>query len=157
MNIVEEVIELLVLKNYTISTAESCTGGFVGKQLTDYPGVSKIYLGGVISYSNEVKMNVLGVSAEILNQFGAVSEQTCKEMLQGIKGLMKSDCAIAITGIAGPDGGTMEKPVGFVCIGVQVLDQCSIQPMYFSGDREEIRNQATEYVFEKLVKMLSGK
>ena len=110
--------KLLLAQNKTMATAESCTGGYIAHLITSHPGSSAYYKGSVVSYDNEVKENVLHVSMETLKQFGAVSEETVKEMLKGILGEIKSDYALAVSGIMGPDGGTAEKPVGTVWIAV---------------------------------------
>ena len=108
--------ELLKKKNLTVSTAESCTGGSIAARLTSIAGSSEYFNGGIVAYSNEVKMNLLHVSPETLETYGAVSEQTVTEMVKGAMKAMKTDCAVATSGIAGPGGGTPEKPVGTVWI-----------------------------------------
>jgi PncC family amidohydrolase len=110
--------KLLKEKNLTLSTAESCTGGYLAHLITSVPGASAYFAGSVISYSNAVKMNQLNVREETLREHGAVSEQTVREMVAGALDLLKTDLAIAVSGIAGPDGGTPEKPVGTVWIAV---------------------------------------
>jgi nicotinamide-nucleotide amidase len=113
----ESVIgKLLIESDATIGTAESCTGGFVANQIVNIPGSSQYFEGSVVSYSNAVKINILGVSRETLEDYGAVSEQTAKEMAEGARRALKTTYAISTTGIAGPDGGTAEKPVGTVWI-----------------------------------------
>ena len=110
--------KLLLAKNKTMSTAESCTGGYIAHLITTHPGSSKYFKGSVVSYNNEVKENVLHVSAQTLQTVGAVSEKTVKEMLKGVLNILKTDYSIAVSGIMGPDGGTTEKPVGTVWIAV---------------------------------------
>jgi nicotinamide-nucleotide amidase len=110
--------KLLLARDETISTAESCTGGYIAHLITSHPGASKYFKGSVVSYDNEVKENVLKVSNETLQTFGAVSEETVKEMLTGVLNSLKTNYAIAVSGIMGPDGGTPEKPVGTVWIAV---------------------------------------
>lgn len=110
--------KLLLAKNKTMSTAESCTGGYIAHLITTHPGSSKYFKGSVVSYDNEVKENVLHVSAQTLQTVGAVSEKTVKEMLKGVLNILKTDYSIAVSGIMGPDGGTTEKPVGTVWIAV---------------------------------------
>ena len=114
------LVEILKERGLTISTAESCTGGLVAKTFTDVSGVSSVFWGGVVSYDNSVKENVLGVKRETLDSYGAVSYQTAKEMAQGVRDLCKTDIGISTTGIAGPTGGTPEKPVGTVYIGIAI-------------------------------------
>lgn len=108
--------ELLKNKNLTVSTAESCTGGSIAARLTSIAGSSEYFNGGIVAYSNKVKMELLHVSSETLDQYGAVSEQTVVEMVKGAMKALKTDCAVATSGIAGPGGGTPEKPVGTVWI-----------------------------------------
>ena len=122
VNLEETVGNMLVKYGYTISTAESCTGGLIGHRFTNVPGSSTYYLGGVVSYSNDMKMKTLGVQENTLKEFGAVSKQTATEMAQGVRDLFGSDLAIAVTGIAGPGGGTAEKPVGLVYITLVHID-----------------------------------
>ncbi len=114
----KRIVHLLAAKNKTIATAESCTGGLMSAMITSVPGASKVFEGGVIAYSNEIKEKILHVPKKTLEQHGAVSEQTAKAMARGVKELLFSDIGISITGIAGPSGGTPQKPVGTVCIGV---------------------------------------
>ena len=115
----EQVLgQLLIKKGLTLSTAESCTGGYVAHLLTSVPGSSAYYMGSILSYSNEIKMNQLRVKEDTLKQYGAVSEQTVKEMVAGAVQLLKTDIAVATSGIAGPGGGTPEKPVGTIWIAV---------------------------------------
>ena len=115
----EQVIgSLLNANNETLSVAESCTGGYISHLITSIPGSSSYFLGGVVSYSNQAKMNVLNVKQETLTNFGAVSEQTVKEMAEGVRKALNSTYGIATSGIAGPDGGTKDKPVGTVWLAV---------------------------------------
>ena len=113
----DELIGLLKKKGLTISCAESCTGGLTAKTLTDVSGCSDVFFGGVVSYANDVKINVLGVSADDLALYGAVSETVAKQMAKGVRIVCNTDIGISTTGIAGPGGGTDEKPVGTVYIG----------------------------------------
>jgi len=143
----KEVIDKLLAKNITITTAESCTGGLIASQITKYPGVSAIYPGSVVSYSNEIKMKLLKVKEQTLIDFGAVSKECVLQMLSGVEELMGADIAVAVSGIAGPDGGTKEKPVGLVFIGVKYKDNIVIKRNVFSGDRNEVQKQAKERAF----------
>ena len=144
------VAELLCKENLTISTTESCTGGMVAAKLISYPGISKVYLEGAITYSNEAKVKRLGVKQETLDKYGAVSEQTAREMVEGIRSVSGSKVAIATTGIAGPDGGTKEKPVGLVYIGICIEGKTLIEKCMFNGNRDEIRIAATNYSLKML-------
>lgn len=143
INIEEVVARLLIEKKLTISTAESCTGGMIASYLINYPGISKVFLEGAVTYSNEAKHNRLGVNNDILNKYGAVSEETAREMAIGIAKTANTDVSIVTTGIAGPEGGTLEKPVGLVFIGVYVQGKVTIQKCLFKGDRNKVRLQAT--------------
>lgn len=137
------VAELLYKKKLSISTAESCTGGMVAATLISYPGISDVFKEGAVTYSNEAKMKRLGVKEETLNNFGAVSEETAREMAEGIAREAKTDIGISTTGIAGPGGGTEEKPVGLVYIGVCIKGNVIVEKFNFTGDREAVRKKAT--------------
>lgn len=140
----ESVIQkMLIETKRTISVAESCTGGMVASKLTNTPGSSVCFKQSVVTYSNESKMQLLNVKKETLEQFGAVSQETATEMLNGILSLSKSDYAISITGIAGPDGGTTEKPVGLVYIGTSFNGNNEVTKCMFLGTRQDIRDRAT--------------
>ena len=123
--IAAEVNALLRERRFMLSTAESCTGGGVAAAITSCPGSSDVFKGAVVAYSNEVKSSLLGVSEDTLRLFGAVSEETVREMAAGVSSVMKSDCAIATSGIAGPGGGTKEKPVGTVWVATLVAGAVS--------------------------------
>ena len=116
------LVNALKEKKLTIACAESCTGGLIAKSITDVGGCSSVFLGGVVAYANEIKENVLGVSGETLKKYGAVSEFTAMEMANGVRRICGSDIGISTTGIAGPDGGTEEKPVGTVYVGFSFKD-----------------------------------
>ncbi|MBP3914571.1 MULTISPECIES: nicotinamide-nucleotide amidohydrolase family protein [unclassified Clostridium] len=150
-NSIEYVLgEILCNNKLTISTAESCTGGMVAAKLISYPGISASFLEGAITYSNEAKMKRLGVRKETLDAYGAVSEETAKEMAEGIAKESCSNASIATTGIAGPGGGTNEKPVGLVYIAVHVNKNTTIEKCNFSGNREEVRVSATNHALKML-------
>jgi len=147
----EKVVAGLLKKhNVTLSVAESCTGGLIAKRLTDIPGVSQNFLYGVVTYSNESKVNMLGVAPEVLEKHGAVSEETALEMVRGIRQAGGSDIAVAVTGIAGPGGGTPEKPVGLVYIAFADYDTAIVQKYLFTGDREVIRWQSANVALNML-------
>lgn len=143
ISIEEVVAKLLIEKNLTISTAESCTGGMIASTLINYPGISQVFLEGAVTYSNEAKYNRLGVKNETLDKYGAVSEETAIEMAVGIAKTAGTNVSIVTTGIAGPGGGTEEKPVGLVYIGVYVNGEVKVQRCIFKGNRDRIRIQAT--------------
>ena len=144
----EEIILKLIEKNLTISTAESCTGGLLGKTITSVPGASSIYGYGFITYANEAKENILGVSSSTLKTLGAVSPETACEMAEGARRVSKSDIAVSTTGIAGPGGGTDEKPIGLVYIAISYKDTTNYKKLNLSGDRDSIRAQACREVFK---------
>jgi nicotinamide-nucleotide amidase len=148
--------ELLIDKGLTLSVAESCTGGNVQKLMTELPGSSKYLLGGAVTYSNELKTRILGVSPKLLAEYGAVSTQCAEAMAVGIKNLTNSDLSISITGIAGPTGGDDSKPVGTVCFGYSDHDTLLSVTQYFNGDRETIRLKASEYIVLYLLKKIRG-
>ena len=142
--VLEDFHRLALAQGITIGTAESCTGGLVGKTLTDLSGSSAYYQGGIISYANAVKEQVLGVSSETLSKYGAVSEETATEMVQGVFRVLHTDYAIATTGIAGPGGGSREKPVGLVYIGIGTPQGITVHKELFIGNRESIRQSVVE-------------
>lgn len=133
------LIEKLTARNLTISTAESCTAGGVAYTLTNIPGSSQVFEYGFITYSNHAKQKILHVPAEILLKHGAVSEEVVISMAQGAQQLSKADLTIAISGVAGPDGGTMQKPVGTVWIAWQYNQQSTAKCYHFAGDRNKVR------------------
>lgn len=137
-----EILRLLQKHQLTITTAESCTGGLIAAALVSQPGISAYFREGYITYSNEAKERILHVSHDTLVRFGAVSSQTAQEMAYGVKNAAGADISIASTGIAGPDGGTAEKPVGLVYLGCCFGSAVSAERHLFSGDRQEIRQQA---------------
>jgi nicotinamide-nucleotide amidase len=133
--------EMLVKRNLTIATAESCTGGLLAGTLINYPGISSVFMEGAITYSNEAKMKRLGVKEETLENYGAVSEETAREMAVGIATAASTDIGIAVTGVAGPGGGTEEKPVGLVYIGLYIKGEVKVKKLSMFGDRQKIRNR----------------
>lgn len=146
--------ELLTERELTISCAESCTGGNLAHRITQIPGSSVYFLGSVVSYSNDVKADVLKVPRRDIAAHGAVSEPVAVAMARGVARLMRSDCAIATTGIAGPDGGTRYKPVGTVWIAVKCRDQVVSECIQFKGERQEVIESATNHGIVMLIKLL---
>lgn len=146
--------ELLTERELTISTAESCTGGNIAHKITMHPGSSAYFLGSVVSYSNDVKAGVLKVSRNTLSRHGAVSREVVSEMARGVASLMHSDCAVATSGIAGPDGGTKFKPVGTVWMAAKYGDQVVTELIHFKGSREQVIESTTNHVMVMLVKLL---
>jgi len=153
----EVLLRLLWKNSNSISVAESCTGGLVQKLITDITGASKAFLGGIIAYTNEIKENVLKVDKNTLERYGAVSEQCAAQMAKGIKALTKSRYAVSVTGIAGPDGGTAEKPVGTVCFGFIAAEKLWTKTQIFTGDRDSIRLKAAEFSILELIKFEQGR
>lgn len=142
MTICSDVLKTLAGK--TLVTAESLTGGGIGSALTAVPGSSEVYKGGVISYTDAVKETVLGVPAEILETYGAVSQWTAGYMASGVRKLMKADVAVSVTGLAGPGGDAYGNPVGTVFIGYEDARQSVVRRYFFTGSREEIRKRTVE-------------
>lgn len=145
---------LLAERELTISCAESCTGGNIAHRITRNPGSSTYFLGSVVSYSNDVKANVLHVSRADLSRYGAVSKQVVEEMAEGASRLMRTDCSLATSGIAGPDGGTKFKPVGSVWMAARYGDKTVSEFKIFEGDRDTVIESATHHVMVMLIKML---
>jgi len=138
----KSVVDLLAANDLTVTCAESCTGGLLSARLVNVPGVSELYKVGMITYSNKAKRRFLGVKKSTLQKYGAVSEKTAGEMAKGAALLMKADVAVAVTGIAGPDGGTEEKPVGLVYIACFVKGETVVKKYQFSGNRAKVRESA---------------
>ncbi|NFA42020.1 nicotinamide-nucleotide amidohydrolase family protein [Clostridium botulinum] len=141
---IEEVLgRMLIDRGLTLSSAESCTGGLISSTLISYPGISEVFMEGAVTYSNEAKIRRLNVKKETLDKYGAVSEQVAIEMAEGIAKTSRTNIGIATTGIAGPGGGTAEKPVGLVYIGICIKGKAYARRYIFNGNREEVRNLAT--------------
>lgn len=139
MSLPETVVTKLLGKKLTISTAESCTGGLIAKTITDYSGVSEIFSEGYVTYSNNAKMKNLGVLEKTLSSYGAVSEETAREMADGVRERSGADIGVSVTGIAGPGGGTKEKPVGLVYTAVSYGGKTVAKKLMLNGDREKVR------------------
>lgn len=151
----DAVGRLLIERGLTLATAESCTGGLLGNRITNVAGSSEYYLGGIVSYSDSAKMNLLGVSNETLKEFGAVSEETAQEMALGARRVLQSDVGVSITGIAGPTGGTEDKPVGLVYIAVDVAGDVAVRKFVFSEDRRYNKELSAQAALN-LVRMSMG-
>ncbi len=152
----ERIASLLKEKGLWIATAESCTGGLIAHKLTNVPGSSEYFKGGVVSYSNEVKMKLLGVREETLKEYGAVSEQTAREMANGVRKLLDVDIAIATTGIAGPGGATPTKPVGLVYASLSSPEKTIVKKFVFKGEREENKESFANAALNILLEYLEG-
>ena len=146
----EQLVALLKAQGLTCATAESCTGGGIGAAITSASGASDVFLGGVVSYANAVKRDVLGVSPETLATAGAVSSETAAQMAAGVRRLLKADLAVAVTGVAGPGGGTPEKPVGLVWFGLATPQGVRTEKALFPGDRETVRAKAVAHALGML-------
>ncbi|MCM1152759.1 MAG: CinA family protein [Muribaculum sp.] len=149
--------ELLKERELSVSSAESCTGGNIAHRITQVPGSSTYFLGSVVSYSNDVKADILNVSRSDIGRYGAVSKQVVEQMAMGISSLMHSDCSIATSGIAGPDGGTRFKPVGTVWIGVKYNDTIVSECVHFDGNRNAVIESATDHGMVMLINLLRDK
>lgn len=150
----ENIVKCLIEKGYTISTVESCTGGLVAATLINCGGVSSCFKEGVVTYSNEAKMVYADVKEETLQRVGAVSEETAREMAEGIRKRAKVQIGLSTTGIAGPGGGTLEKPVGLVYIGIALPEGTEVFKLQLSGTRQEIREKTVKNILVQLYKKL---
>ena len=150
-----DVGKILTAKHLTIACAESCTGGLLTSRLTDVAGSSNYVEGSIVSYSNEVKNKILHVDADTLKNFGAVSEQTARQMSENVRKLFNTDIGAGVTGIAGPGGGSAEKPVGTVYISVSNVDKTIVNRFNFSGTRSEIKNQSCDAALSMIKNFIS--
>ncbi len=150
----QELIRSFRDQKLTVGFAESCTGGALSAFLTEQPGVSDIFLGSVVSYSNEAKVDLLGVRRDTLMQEGAVSEAVARQMAHGVRKQLKTDWSVAVTGIAGPSGGTPDKPVGTVCFAIAGPSFESSRKEIFSGDRKAIQQKSVDYAISWLAEVL---
>lgn len=151
----QAVIDLCRERSWKLATAESCTGGLVGAALTTLAGASDAYVGGVIAYANDVKRAQLGVPDETLRAYGAVSAETAVSMAAGARRALSADVAVSVTGVAGPGGGTAEKPVGLVYIAVESPDGELTEELQLDGDRDSIRIDATSAALRLLQRHLT--
>ncbi|ANI98832.1 damage-inducible protein CinA [Polynucleobacter wuianus] len=161
LDTIKTLAEILLAKSWKMAAAESCTGGLVCATLTELAGSSEWFERGYITYSNAAKEENLGVPAELIQSFGAVSEQVAKAMAEGAQANSGANAAISITGIAGPSGGSADKPVGTVCFGWAIQNDAGenralTKTMHFAGDRQAIRKQACNYVISELAKLLEN-
>ena len=150
----EKIIQKLTQQRQTISFAESCTGGRIAAAFTAISGASEVLHGSCVTYSNDIKHQWLGVTYEVLENHGAVSEPCVAQMLDGIQKMTRSDYAIAVSGIAGPTGGTSFKPVGTVYIGVKTPSEKQVFHCHFKGDREAVQDRSTQFAIEKMAEVL---
>lgn len=150
MSLSFDVIHILAGK--TLATAESLTGGGIGAALTAVPGSSAVYQGGVISYTNEIKRDILGVQHALLEKYGAVSPWVAGEMVSGVRKLLKADIAVSVTGLAGPGGDEFDNPVGTVYVGYEDAQRSVVEHHLFEGDRDAIRAQTIEAALKLILK-----
>ncbi|MBT8119880.1 MAG: CinA family protein [Gammaproteobacteria bacterium] len=154
-DLAEQLGECMTSKGMKLASAESCTGGWLAKIITDIPGSSSWFVGSVVSYSNDAKQSLLGVSADTLTEFGAVSGDTVLEMSDGLFAHTNADIAVSISGIAGPGGGSDDKPVGLVWLSWGKRDKSVFaNPFTFDGDREAVRRQSVKQALENLLELL---
>ena len=152
--LISQLIEVLCEGDLKVCTAESCTGGLIAKSFTDFSGSSRWFERGFVTYSNESKTEMLGVSASVINEYGAVSEPVATAMAVGALRHSHADYAIAVTGVAGPDGGSDEKPVGTVWIGLASKDQTQAHKYLFEGDREMVRLLTMQTAIDRLLQII---
>ena len=145
----DKIVNLLKEKSLTLSCAESLTGGSFASTITNIPGASSVFKGGIVSYTNEIKNKCLNVLESTLNDFGAVSKECCYEMAHNVKKIFNSDIGVSFTGNAGPSA-SENKPVGLVYIGISYLNKCDIYELNFKGDRISIKNQCISYALNKI-------
>ena len=154
MHLYKKIIRKLIKDSITISTAESCTGGLLAYSITKNKDSSKIYKGGYITYSNELKINNLNVKKTTIKKYGAVSKETAKEMVRGLFVKTKTNICISTTGIAGPGGGSKNKPIGLIYIGIRVNGKVEILKKNFKGSRIEIQKNCVNLIFKYLSKLI---
>lgn len=150
-----QLTNILTTRSLTIAVAESCTGGSLSSLLTSQSGSSAYFDRGFITYSNQSKIDMLGVKLATLDEFGAVSEQTALEMVHGVIKKSATDIGASITGIAGPSGGSKEKPVGMVCFGFCILGKCFTTTQHFSGNRYKVVEQSLAFVVDSLIEIIT--
>jgi nicotinamide-nucleotide amidase len=156
MSALLQLASLLTQRQLTIATAESCTGGSLSSLLTSQSGSSSYFDRGFVTYSNQSKIDMLNVSKDTLDEFGAVSKQTAEEMASGVITQAQTDIAVSITGVAGPSGGSKKKPVGMVCFAFCILGNCFNSTQQFSGDRQQVVDASVDFVLTTLVNELSS-
>jgi nicotinamide-nucleotide amidase len=156
-DVVEAVSRELRRRGVRLGAAESCTGGLLAKRMTDRPGSSEVFAGGVVAYADEVKSSVLGVDPEAIRDHGAVSEVVAEALAEGIAKRLGTEAGVGITGIAGPGGGTEEKPVGLVCFAARVGNQVNVRRRTFPGDRDDVRERSVQATLALLLRLLEDR
>ena len=150
----ESLVKRLSFLGQTLATAESCTGGLIAKQITDIPGSSRVFMGGVVTYHDDMKIKFLGVKESTLSEHGAVSQETVREMVEGIIYLTDCDFGVAVSGIAGPAGGSDEKPVGTIFIGTGYREDIVVRKYFFKGSRHSVRKQSSAAAVVQLIELI---
>jgi nicotinamide-nucleotide amidase len=153
-DVAREVVEALTRRGWTLGLGESCTGGLVARRITDVPGASTVLLGGVVAYANPAKVRYLGVPEEVLAERGAVSAEVARAMASGAARAFEADCGVGVTGVAGPGGGTPDKPVGTVHVAASVEGRVQAEAWRFSGDREAVRIRSAQAALTLLLRMI---
>lgn len=148
------LVQLLKSKNYMISFAESATGGLLASSIVDIPLASSVLAESLVTYSNEAKIKYLGVNSKTIEEYNVVSEEITYEMAKGLNKLTNSNICVSVSGVAGPTGGTKEIPVGTICFGFYINGDIKTTTMHFTGERNEVRAKARDYVFSELLKIL---
>lgn len=156
MSLEERIVEKLEKRGLYLTTAESCTAGLLAGRIMNVSGASSVYKEGYITYANESKEKLLHVRHETLEQYGAVSTQTAEEMAEGAAKAAEADAALSVTGIAGPLGGTKEKPVGLVYVGICVMGETEVKELHLNGTREEIREGTCKITFENIANRIEN-
>ncbi len=156
MFIEEKIAKLLIQQKKDLALAESCSGGLLANRLTNIPGSSRFFKSGIIAYSNEIKTKLLKVPVSLLKKYGAVSHETACAMAEGVRIQLQTDFGVSITGIAGPDGGTAQKPVGLTYIAVSSKEKVECLECHFKGDRLKVKQQATTEALKLLLTFLSS-
>ncbi|MCB9758046.1 MAG: CinA family protein [Candidatus Omnitrophica bacterium] len=155
MNIEQKISLFLTKQKQTLAVAESCSGGFLGHRLTNIAGSSNYFIGGVLVYANRAKTKLLGISPALLKKHGAVSQPVAQDMAAAVRKVLKTDFGISITGIAGPAGGTIQKPVGLVFIAVANSKKITCKKFYFKGSRQKIKTAATDSALKLLLNFMN--
>ena len=151
-----QIGDLLRARSWTLATAESCTGGLVADRITDVPGSSDYFVGGIVAYANAVKTQTLGVASETIARYGAVSRETVLEMAQGARAALRADIAVSVSGIAGPGGGQPGKPTGTIWVGLAAADGAWARTFLWDGDRVANKAASAEAVLQMLYDYLQG-
>ena len=152
----EQVFELLKKQNITLSTAESATGGMIASMLVNVPGISEFFQEGYVTYSNDAKVKMIGVDRNVIDTYGVVSKETAENMAFSVAKTAETDAALSVTGVAGPDGGTKECPVGTVYIGCYYLGKIVVEHHVFSGNRMQVRESAAKRALELLIECMNS-